>query len=72
MRQVNQRYLQIGKRIKDERESMEWTQVRLSRESGVTQPNISEMESGKRAMHVFTAMKICDALGVSIDWLLRG
>lgn len=63
---------QIGVRIKAEREAMGWSQGDLSREAGVTQPRISEIEGGKKAMYLTTAMKIGDALGVPIDWLVKG
>lgn len=63
---------QIGNRVKSERETLGWSQGDLSREAGVTQPRISEIESGKKAMYLTTAMKIADALAIPIDWLVKG
>jgi len=65
-------YEEIGVRIKSEREALSWSQADLSRESGIGQPRISELEAGKKAMHLTTAMKISDALQVPLDWLVKG
>lgn len=65
-------YAQIGARVKSEREVLSWSQADLSREAGVTQPRISEIEAGKKAMYLITAVKIADALNVPLDWLVKG
>ena len=64
--------MDIGERIKSERELLGWSQNRLAKESGMTQSQLSFYESGKRVMYLESARKVCDALGVSIDWLVRG
>lgn len=65
-------YSQIGERVKAEREALSWSQADLSKESGVTQPRISEIEGGKKAMYLVTAIKISNALNIPLDWMAKG
>lgn len=58
------------KTLKLLRERKGWSQTRLSKESGVSQTYISELEAGKSKPTVPIAIKLAKALGVSIAELL--
>lgn len=58
--------------IKALRESQGMSQSTLSRKSGVKQQTISMLETGERKMpRVDTAKKLADALGCTVDDLLK-
>ncbi len=54
------------------RETMAYTQVDISNETGITQNHISKIESGKKEVSIYTLKKICDALEISMGELLMG
>ena len=47
------------------------TQTELAIAVGVTQPSISDYESGKKRPTIDTAKKLADALGCTVDDLLK-
>jgi transcriptional regulator with XRE-family HTH domain len=62
---------QLGRRIKKARLRRGWTQSLLAEESGVTQPLVSRLESGKQPdVTTEVAKRLAVALGISIDWLV--
>ena len=63
---------EIGKRILDRRKQLGLTQEALAEKAEVTTQFVSYAESGKRAMRPENLLKISEALGVSVDYLLTG
>jgi transcriptional regulator with XRE-family HTH domain len=56
----------VSLRIQELRESKGWSQAELARKSGVPQPTISRLESGKsRALNLKHLEKLARALGVN-------
>lgn len=63
---------EVGKRIMSRRKKMGITQEALAEKSDVTTQFVSYAESGKRAMRPENLVKLSNALGVSVDYLLTG
>jgi len=61
----------IGENIKRLREDKNMTQEDLAQILGVTSSNISQIESGDRGLNISKAQKIAQALGITIDELVR-
>lgn len=63
----------IGKRMKSYRVLKGWSQNQMSKRSGVPRPTIVSVENGTQAsISIENAMKLADALGITIDELVRG
>jgi transcriptional regulator with XRE-family HTH domain len=60
---------EFGRRLKEARNARGLTQATLAERIGSTQPQIVEMEAGTRVVNLVTAVKLADALYVSLDWL---
>ena len=63
---------QPGDRVKTAREGRKWTQGRLAEAAGISKGFLSDIENDKRNISSGSALKIADALGISLDYLLRG
>ena len=63
---------EMGQRILDRRKQLNMTQEALAKKAHVTPQTISTVELGTKAMRPETMLNICDALGISADYLLRG
>ena len=63
---------QPGDRIRSAREHRGWTQERLAQAAGISKGFLSDIENDKRNISSGSALKIADALGISLDYLLRG
>lgn len=61
----------IGKRIKEERIKKRLTQEYLADFANVNVSHISNIENNKVKISLTLLIKICNALGVSIDYLLQ-
>ena len=61
-----------GDRIKAAREKLNWTQEKLAKAAGISKGFLSDIENDKRNISSESALKIADALGISLDYLLRG
>ena len=59
--------LEVGKHLKAMRKKAKLTQVEMSQKTGIVQPNISEMENGKRLPQLDTLVTFAKALGVTLD-----
>ncbi len=64
--------VEIGQRIFDRRKQLMLTQEQLAEQAGLTPQTVSTAELGKKAMRPENIIKMCDALEVSTDYLLRG
>jgi transcriptional regulator with XRE-family HTH domain len=66
------RFWQIdGKRLRSLRKERLFTQVELSKMTGVAQDSISSLETGKREAHPGTIRKLAKALGVEPTELIK-
>lgn len=62
----------IGQRIKAARKRLGLTQNALAVRMGVTSETIHRLEKSANAPNSDTLIALSDALGVSVDWLLKG
>lgn len=58
--------MNVAETIKALRISKNWTQAKLSEESGISRVSISSYENGNRIPHVDTYEAILNALGVEL------
>ena len=63
---------EMGQRILERRKQLNMTQETLTNLTHLTSQTISYAEMGQKAMRPETMLKICEALGISADYLLRG
>jgi len=61
-----------GDRIREAREKMSWTQEQLADKAQISKGFLSDVENNKRNVSADNALKIADALGFSLDYLMRG
>ncbi len=54
----------IYSRLRQERENLNWSQLELSLESGVSQNMITYIETGKRTPSLSTVLKLCNAMKI--------
>ncbi len=64
-------YIELGKRIRQQRRSLELTQDALAHEVGVTAAYIGHIERGTKHCTVDTLVDICNALRVTPNLLLQ-
>ncbi len=62
----------VGERIRKRRNELDWTQERLAGESGLSKGFLSDVEAGKRSVGADSLLAIANALGVSMDELMKG
>jgi transcriptional regulator with XRE-family HTH domain len=62
----------VGERIKKRRLELGWTQDRLSKEARISKGFLSDIENGKRNISADTLFALATALGVSMDYLMKG
>jgi transcriptional regulator with XRE-family HTH domain len=63
---------QIGARISARRRELNMTQETLAEKMDVSIQMISNLEGGKKAIRPENLVKLCTALDVSADYILRG
>jgi transcriptional regulator with XRE-family HTH domain len=64
--------LTLGGRVIGARRSRKLTQQQLADKAGLTASAVSQIENDLRSPMLDTAQKIAEALGVSIDYLVKG
>ena len=62
----------LGRRIADCREHLGWKQKRLADEAGLSVTFVSEVENDRRTPGGDALLRIANALGASLDYLLKG
>lgn len=62
----------MGQRLKAALKFRSMTQKDLADKTNITESSISRLINGERTPRTDTAIKICDALGVSLDWYVNG
>jgi len=60
----------VGVRVRSLREYKNWSQEDLARASGLKRPHISLIENNERTPGAGSLIKLADALGTSIDFLV--
>lgn len=62
----------VGDRIREVRETLGWTQEKLAKKAGISKGFLCDVENSKRNSSAENALRIADALGASLDYLLKG
>lgn len=65
-------FIEIGARIRAERERLNLTREKLAEIIGLSPFYIGQLERGDRKMSVDTLVKISNSLHVSVDYILKG
>lgn len=64
-------FKQVGDRVREIRLQKHMSQQDLATKSNISLPHISDIELGKKGMHLSTFIRLTEALEVSADVLLR-
>ena len=64
-------FKQVGDRVREIRLQKRMSQQDLATKSNISLPHISDIELGKKGMHLSTFIRLTEALEVSADVLLR-
>ena len=63
----------VGQRIRERRKELKMRQDELAEKTGISRVTISRIETGDDLnMTTFTAVRIAEVLGISLDYLLCG
>jgi transcriptional regulator with XRE-family HTH domain len=62
----------VGDRIRDVREELGWTLEQLAEKSKISKGFLSEVERNRRDISSEYLLRVADAVGASLDYLLRG
>ena len=62
----------FGRRVRERRDELGWSQGRLAKESGQSQSNVGWIELGNAKDPEKQALKLARALHLHVDWLLYG
>ena len=66
-------YPEIGARLRALREALEAeTQGEFARRHGFNRSQVNNWETGVRRIPVDAAERLCDAYGLTLDWVYRG
>ena len=72
MAKTNPPRIAVGGRLRRSREALGLTQAEICRSAGVTANAYNQWERGRRLVNLLDAMKLADALNITLDWLYRG
>lgn len=61
---------EIGKRLKDLRESLNMSQLKFADKCGISQTTYSHYETGLNLITTMNAYAICKTYNVSMDWIV--
>lgn len=64
-------YIDLGKRIKEERNKLNLTQEQLAEYADISTSYMGQIERGERKVTLETLIKVTNKLNVSIDYLLK-
>ena len=62
---IEEQESKVVRRLKEERERAQLSQLELSLRSGVSQNMITYVETGKRTPTLTTILKLCSAMGIN-------
>jgi transcriptional regulator with XRE-family HTH domain len=63
---------QMAARLRETRQAMKLTQARLCRIADIPQSTWNNAETGDNRLGLDQAIKLCDAFGLTLDWIYRG
>lgn len=72
MKPRKQLAIEVGERIMEFRKSRGITQRSLAKTLGITREAVTQYETGVRMPRWEHAVMMCDAWGLSLDWIFRG
>lgn len=62
----------LGRRVADCRDRLGWTQKTLAEKAGLSVTFVSEIENDRRAPGTEALLSIANALGASLDYIVKG
>lgn len=65
-------YVDLGRRVRRQRQQFGWTQERLAESVNVSTSFIGHVERGTRKASLETLVSLANSLNVSLDYLLSG
>ena len=65
-------YCGIGKRIRERRNFLGYSQEEMAFECGFSAPYISMIENGRKAVSLNALLQIADTIDCTLDWLVFG
>jgi len=71
MKKNNDVNITIGKNIKLLRKNFNLTQEHIAKFLSISQENLSQIENGKRGLNITKLLKLCDLLGITLEYLLK-
>lgn len=63
-------YIEIGRRINEEREMLGFSQAELAKEVDLTRTSITNIEQGRQHLPIHMLYRIATALGIPIEFLV--
>ena len=70
MKHTEIKYDKIGVRLKDLRKAKGYSQNGLAIRAGVNWETIKRCEAGRSNLSLMTAVRICDALNITLDYFV--
>ena len=62
----------VARRLTLARRALGVNQQTFAEGGGLSQPQYNQFETGKRRLTLESALKLCDAYSLTLDWLYRG
>jgi len=66
---MEQRFADVGERLKETRKKRGFTQTRVQQETGIDQSELSKMEQGKRTPNLEQLARLAILYATSMDYL---
>lgn len=64
--------IDVGRRLYLARRAVDMHQAEFGDAAGMSQPQYSMVESGRRLLTLTYALQFCARFGLSLDWIYRG
>lgn len=65
-------YKEIGRRVRQRRLELGLTQEETAEKAGVSMSYVGQIERGEKLAALETTVRLCEVLGVGLDWLVYG
>lgn len=69
---IGQLATDVGRRLALTRQALDLGQVEFSEGAGLSQPQYSQFETGKRLLTLRSGLKLCQKYNITLDWLYLG